>query len=382
MGFVAEKKAWARAWVRREDCLFPLGLFMVLRAAYMTFSYMGLWMHNPLFEHDEGRHQFLQPYKSIDGLCRWDCAWFDIVAREGYEKVENAKVFPLFPLLAHLLHKYTGLNRLVALVLLANVASLFSYWVIYAIFRELSDRASARWGLLLFTAYPFAFFQAAGYPESTMILMSAVAIWCAMHARPIWAGHALGVGIMARHLTIFGGAGMLAAHLRNTWPSPKRFFLSWGFVGLVVPFLYVAAFSLYLKHESGDALAFWHSRSMNWGPAVWYSVREIWQHESFEAHPEYFFYQPFLLIPLAGTVALFFRKKWFELAFASFILMCVVVGSGGVGIGRYSAACWPAFLPLGIWMSRRTWMQGPLYAFLLLLQGMFFWLFSHQYRIL
>jgi hypothetical protein len=369
-------------WMRSENCLFPLGLFALLRAAYVSFSYMGLWIHNPLFEWDSDRHKDLQPYKAIDGLCRWDCSWFEIVGREGYVKLENAKVFPLFPLISHLAHDYLGMNRYVALILAANIASLLSYWVLFSIYRELSDLKSARWALLIFTAYPFSFFQAAGYPESTMVLMSALAIRCMMHKKPIWSGHALGIGIMSRHITVFGGAGMLAAHIRQSWPSPKKFFISWGFVGLLLPFAYVAAFSYYLKQVNGDALAFYHSRSLAWGPGVWYSVREIWQHEKFAAHPEYFFYQPFLLIPIMGTIGLFFRKNWLELAAASTILMITVVSTGGVGIGRYSAACWPAYLAIGVWISRRPRLQTPIYGVLMLLQGMFFWLFTHQFRIL
>ncbi|MGH7329384.1 MAG: hypothetical protein ACREJX_13640, partial [Polyangiaceae bacterium] len=198
---LTRQKSAISKWVRSYDFRFPLGLFVFLRAAYMTFSYMGLWLHNTLFEHDAGRQKFLQPYRAIDGLCRWDCVWFDIVAREGYAKLENAKVFPLFPLLARLLHDYAGMNQLVALILMSNIASLISYWVIYSTFIELSNRESARWGLLVFTAYPFHYYQAAGYPESTMVLMSALAIRLMMHRRPLWSGHALGIGIMARHLT-------------------------------------------------------------------------------------------------------------------------------------------------------------------------------------
>jgi hypothetical protein len=52
------------------------------------------------------------------------------------------------------------------------------------------------------------------------------------------------------------------------------------------------------------------------------------------------------------------------------------------GLGRYSASCWPAFLPLGAWLSKRANFQGPIVAILAVFQGLFFYLFVHQFPIL
>ncbi len=90
----------------------------------------------------------------------------------------------------------------------------------------------------------------------------------------------------------------------------------------------------------------------------------------------------FALIPTLGAALLCTRKRWIELGANGAVLMIVVLSSGAAGMGRYSASCWPAFLPLGMWLAKRPSLQGPVLLFLALFQGLFFFLFSHQFRIL
>ena len=371
-----------RRWTGSEGFRFPLALFFFGRLGLLASSYIGMTLVPSLYTHPEARQAVLKSHPAWDGLCRWDCGWFDYLATHGYAKAEDAKIFPLFALLGHLIEYTTGVSHIYGFLFIANVASLASYFVIYQLFRRLEGASAARWGLLLFSAYPFHFYQAAAYPESLMVLGSALALYLAMGNRHIAAGHVLGLGIMARHLTVFGGAGMLVAQIRQRGISPRRLIANKIFFGLVIPFLYVAAFAFHLKMTVGDPLAFYHSRDFGWGPSVWYSVRQIWNFESFDRHPEYFIYQPIALIPVFGTILLCTRKKWAELAANALVLMVVVLASGGVALGRYSAACWPAFLPLGIFLARRVSLQGPILSTLLVLQGIFFFLFSHQFRIL
>ena len=51
-------------------------------------------------------------------------------------------------------------------------------------------------------------------------------------------------------------------------------------------------------------------------------------------------------------------------------------------MGRYTASCWAAFVPLGVWLSRRPLLQTPVVASFALLQGMMFFLVQHQFSIL
>ena len=368
-------------WLRSESFKFPLALFVCGRASLLLSSYVGLKLVPSLYLHEEARQQVLRPYPALDGLCRWDCGWYERVANDGYLLPQTPNVFPLFPLLGHIVQATTGIHRVYALIAISNVASFFSYLVIYRIFRKAASSAGARWGLLLFAAYPFAYYQAAAYPESLMILGSALALLLALERRHLLAGHALGLAIAARQISAFAGVGMFVAQLRQR-PSVRQFLLSPSIFGLVIPLFYLAAFGLYLKKVTGDALGFIHAREVGWGPSVWYSARQIWQLEKFSEYPAHFFYPIAAIIPTLGTIMLCTRTRWAELAASSVVLMAMVISFGGVGLGRYSASCWPAFLPLGVWLSRRTALQGPALGALFLIQGLFFFLFSHQFPIL
>jgi hypothetical protein len=46
-------------------------------------------------------------------------------------------------------------------------------------------------------------------------------------------------------------------------------------------------------------------------------------------------------------------------------------------LGRYSASCWPAFLPLGVWLERRPALALAVVGFSAMLQMIFFFLHTH-----
>jgi len=58
------------------------------------------------------------------------------------------------------------------------------------------------------------------------------------------------------------------------------------------------------------------------GRAYW-GVFDVIKQMSYNRHPEYFLYMGFALIPLAGAIALFFHRRWAELAWPAAILLLV-----------------------------------------------------------
>ena len=98
--------------------------------------------------------------------------------------------------------------------------------------------------------------------------------------------------------------------------------------------------------------------------------------------PEFYFFMITGLSPWVGAIALATRKRWWELAAAALTSM-VIFYSGGVatGLGRYTASVWPAFLPLGIYVANRPALQIPLIIAFSLFQGLYFFMFSHQFRV-
>lgn len=148
-------------------------LFVVTRIARLGFAQLAMTLV-PNLAFEFGSREFIKDYPFLDGLCRWDCWNFGMIAREGYTEAKRTNFFPLLPLLVRGIHDLTRLPINLVLILVPNLAALGAYLVIYRIFMRLADEDSARWGLTLLVAYPFAFFQAMGYPESLMIFASAL----------------------------------------------------------------------------------------------------------------------------------------------------------------------------------------------------------------
>lgn len=366
---------------------FPFLVFFWTRLAYVGMSWMGMTMVHELYLHDYDRHRSLEPYPWLDGLCRWDCGWFHNVVVNGYMNVEYAKVFPLFALIGGGLEKYLGVNHLVAFILVANLCALGSYFVIFKLFKELEGEDAARMALLLWTAFPFAYYSAAGYPESMMVLATAYSIDLARRGKHISGGLALTVGFAARHLTLAGGAGLLAAQVRQRGLHPKKLLLSPAVLGLLLPWAFLAAFSWYLSWKVGDPMAWWNARKIGWNDWVWYGARQVLMYVPYKERPEYFYYLIFslpLLAGAAGLVTALKQKRWeyAEIAAFGLVLLAVVLSSGAAGMGRYLASIWPVFLPLGVWLSKRPTWQGPVLGFFWMFQGLWFFLFTHQWRVL
>ena len=377
---IAPSGSWARPlhWRAWRWVLFPAVVFLCTRTALFAFSFIALTLTPDLYL-EGGPREFMRPYPALDGLYHWDSEWFFLIAGRGYWEAHTTNFFPLLPLLARALEAGTGLHLRFALLVVANVASFAAYIMVYRVYLHLAGEGAARWSLLLLVCFPFAFFQAAAYPESLMMLCSATAVWLALRGQHIWAGVALGVGVLARHITMVTGAALLAAQLRERGASPRRFLFNRGTLGLIIPWLSLGCYCLYQYLRFGDPLAFYHARTNPiWGERAWWGLRELLTttDRDIEVFVMYS-YIPFALLPTIGALLLLRRPTWYLTAAFAIIFMGAMWMIGVWGIGRYAASCWPAFMPLGAWLSRHPLVQGPAIGVLALFQGLYFYLFTH-----
>jgi hypothetical protein len=352
-----------------SDLIFPVSLFAFTRAALFALAWVSLRfdprLHRPPHQHDGA--------VSLDVFCRWDCGWYSGIAERGYDSPAGTNFFPLLPLLGRAVHEATGLAYPSAIVLVSNLFGLLAFIVVYRLFKELEDESTAQTALLLYAAFPFALFQTAGYAESMMVFFSAFASWCARGNRHLTAGLALGLGGLSRHLTLLAGLAVVTEHLqkRGSWRNPR--FL----VGLVLPVAITSLYFVYLAHTLGDPQLWWKVRSGGWSGA-WSGVVQWLQHPW---APEVGLYVVASFVPGVGAFMLLTKRAWWPLASFAVPLMLTLWSVGLVGLGRYSAACWPAFLPLGAAICHRPTWKGPIIVAFALFQGMLAFLYVHSYPI-
>lgn len=352
---------------------FPIALFFATRTVWLWFAKFFL-MTIPFAS---GSREIFPNNLFLNGLCRWDCKFFDDIAQSGYPNVGYSNFFPLYPSLVRatvwLGHSYDS-----ALLLVSNGASLLSYIVIYRLFVYASGPASARAALVLFAAYPFAFFQATTYPESLAILLTATAVFLAMKGRHVPAGVVLGLGILARHVAVFAGAALLVAQIRRSGGSLRRFVLSPSSVGLALPFVVAGPYLFFLWKKFDDPFAFWKVRNA-WGPSAWMGMREAMSQPNLNTF--YVAYVVFSAMTIVGAGLLLVRRRWMEMAAYALVFSLILFFIGIGGLGRYSASCWPSFLPWGAALRRHPSALCTVAMALTLFQGYFFFLFTHGHGI-
>jgi len=353
---------------------FPFWAFLLSRAAILLETQWSLAM-DPRLHRPGGPLQL----PALQGLCRWDCGWFETIALHGYVQPTYANFFPLFPLIGKAVSTVTQLPLSISFVLSANAIALVSLVVIYRIFSELEGEAVARVAVALFVAWPFSFFQAAGYPESIMVLTTALAVLWSQRGQHIRAGTALGVGILARHLTIVGGFSLLAAQVQQRGIRPRQLLWNRAALGLVMPFAIASLYGLFLWVRFGDPAAWWKARQQGWGEPAWYGLMTFFRYRVWE--PQIGIYVLLSIIPGVGAFMLLRKREWRVMAAYAIALMVLLWAIGLMGLGRYTGSCWAAFLPMAVWLERRPFLQLPTVSAFAVLQGMFLYLFVHSYPI-
>jgi len=360
---------------------FPFSVWLGARVALTLASWVGLKMERNLQVPAWLSPQFsLMPV--FEPLCRWDCGWFYLIARDGYVEGWQTNFFPMLPVLTRLLWYVTRIPPHWGLLIVSNIACLVAYRVLYRMFRRLGDEQAARWGLILFAAYPFAFFHASGHPESLMVLFTALSLDHATRGQHLRASLALAAGVLARHLTLLAGLGLLLAQVQQR-PSLRGFFKSPAWLALALPWLSLFGYMLYQQLAWGDFLTFYKARD-NWGElAYWGLTDQIRAWGSNDSRIDIIYtYLPFAALVLGGAVLAARQRSWWPLAAFGLVLTALSWAVGLWGLGRYSASCWPAFLALGSVAARRPMLGMLLTSGLGVSQGIFFFLFTHQYPVI
>jgi hypothetical protein len=352
----------------------PTLIFIFSRAAIFLVAHWSLMLDPKLHVQPPG-----EPVHNILALCRWDCGWYIHIAEEGYTDKAYANFFPLFPLLARTTHAITSLRYDIVLILLANIFAFVGFVVVYRVFCRLEGEDVAATGLALIAAWPFSFFQAASYPESLMLAASALAILLAERGKHIRAGVAVGLGALARHLTIFAGGALLVAQLRERGASAWRLVSNRAFLGLLIPLAIAGLYPLYLHYRFGDAFVWLNVRKGIWGDVAWEGLPGFFASKGWQTHFATFFWLS--LIPGLGALSLLrTRRHWALAAYAIPLILCLWL-VGLAALGRYTQSVWPGFLPWAVALARRPMFRVPVVLSFSMLQGLFLYLYVHWYWI-
>ncbi|MFL5782748.1 MAG: mannosyltransferase family protein [Thermoleophilaceae bacterium] len=215
----------------------------------------------------------------VGPFLRWDAHYYLGIATDGYrphvEALRGARAFfPAYPLLVRALGGFASSG---AAALAAIAISLGTFAAGLRLLHrlttiELGARVADATVVLLAFA-PVAFFFSAPYTESLFLLLSAGAFLAARSGRWALAGAAAGLASGTRPtgaLLILPLAILYVYGPRADRPAPGRHPIRPDILWLALAPAGVVAYSLYLRHAVGDALAWQHiqplfgRRSFEW----------------------------------------------------------------------------------------------------------------------
>jgi hypothetical protein len=186
------------AATKRQVVLFCLGVYLAARIAISLVGVVFVGTHAPdasAFAPLAPPSRYTSPatpgwHNAIDGLQRWDAAWFQWVAVEGYDGGTDARpaFYPGYPALISAGHEI-GLSPGAAATISSNLAYLLALIVLFVLSSEEIGPTHARWAVAFFASMPTSFFFLAPYSESPFLVTTLFAFLCARRQR--WAMAAL-----------------------------------------------------------------------------------------------------------------------------------------------------------------------------------------------
>ncbi|MEZ0106640.1 hypothetical protein ABH920_000621 [Catenulispora sp. EB89] len=222
--------------------------------------------------------------------------------------------------------------------------------------RARANQAAAN-AALFFTLAPAAVFLAAGYSES-LFAAFAFSAWAAAR-RDRWTS---AVVLAAGASTVRVNGLFLAAAIALEFVLAGRARRRWRQAPLlVVPALPVAAYVLYLHHDTGDWLAWQHAQAAGWfrtfrNPK--YAWDQTWR-AAFEAsqagHTAWVFQLELLavVVGLGLTALLLLKRRWPEALYVALSLLALGTTTWFMSVPRTMLLWWPLWTMLGAWATRR-----------------------------
>lgn len=126
----------------------------------------------------------------LRGWTTWDGGWYLAIAQRGYWKVEPTAFFPLYPMTIRAVEALIGPHWATAALIASNLGALLAFCGVALLAAQVAppgkERDIARLAVLLFAAYPLAFFLFAAYSDGLFAGLAAFTLLFTLRRRWGW----------------------------------------------------------------------------------------------------------------------------------------------------------------------------------------------------
>jgi hypothetical protein len=287
-------------------------------------------------------------------LRAWDGRWYRIVASRGYlllpHQQSDPAFFPLYSIVLRAFHAI-GIGFTVAGVAVSNLAFLAGLLVLYRLAATWLPETDARRTAIYAAIFPAGFVFSMLYPESLVLLLSALAGLLAWRGRWLGAAVAVAAATLGRPESVLL-AIPIAALARRRWPLPSATARSHALTAIVAAPVSLVVFALYQQRTTGNALAF-SIAERAWGRE--FSPLGIWraagQLATAVSHHEAWLYRDACLVAVyAGCLVLALRAgvPWSWVAAGGLILFLPLESGSFNSDGRFGLLALPVYSGLAV----------------------------------
>lgn len=299
---------------------------------------------------------------------RWDTTLLIEIAQYGYggnpaEKPDPGlpAFFPGFPLVLRLLHTVIP-NWTVAAMAISLVSSAVLLVALARLGEFEGPAGTGRWAALALAISPTAVFLFAGYTESLFLAFALPAWLLARRGRWEWAVMCAALASCVRITGLFLALALIVEFVLQAVRARRDGgFPIWRWVLPVVPFLPLAAYSLYLYTRTGDLTAWLAAQKAGWGREMvgpWQALTTTWDAAFYVNNEFTWSFRAELVaaaIGVALTVALAVRRRWPEFVYVGTQVGALITSSFYLSIPRSALLWFPLWLMLGWLGARHRW---------------------------
>jgi Gpi18-like mannosyltransferase len=299
-------------------------------------------------------------------LSRWDGGWYLSIVRSGYPTVvpsvsgamrySSIAFFPGYPLLVRAVSRPTELSPVLVGVVISVAAGAGAAVALVRLASDLSDRATARRTVVLFSFFPTAFVLSMVYADALFLFLAALCLLALVERRWLLAGVASGIATGVRPTA----AVLIVCCLWGAIDAVRRR-REWRAIAapLLAP-IGGLAYMAYLDAHTGTPTAFITAEDVGWGRRLDFGAWSLSHVFAYGRQGRTLFLVVIIALMLIGAmIGLWLMIRWRPPS----VIVLYVVGvvalaalfSHPVSLPRYLMSAFPVLIPIADRLSERSY---------------------------
>ena len=340
-----------------------LSLFFLWRISLFAVAWFSVFIVPKNINYETSWLFDLSQYNFINIWLRWDAAYYNAIAINGYEWIFHTVFFPLYPFLMKIISHLIPFDypTVFAGLLISNLSLIVALFYLYELVKIDYEEKISKRTVFYLLIFPMSIFLASIYSESLFLMFAVSSFYYARKQKWISVSLLVFLSCLTRFAGLFLFLGILFEYFQQKKTNIKSIKKS-EIIPLILAPMGLLVYMAFLYINFGDPLLF-IKEQINWGR----SFKPLWEtiffnFEYLTANTEDFFTIKYIRAIIAPVYFSFFIFlsiyvwKKIRKSYAVYMIISVIVPvlSGTFSsINRYYLVLFPAFICFALWGNRK-----------------------------